>query len=263
MEKTIPPFNTYIIGDCRDYLPLFQDGQFELAITDPPYNIQKKTGLSSKRCGKGKGTLNRKKKQPFEMKDVKITFNDDWGQDFFKWVDSWFPELTRICQGIVLTPGCAELANWIIYRKPDYQIRIWHKPNAEGFNSHWEPILFYGKIKNIQLIRDVITLKIPKNQFTNTDQYPHPAYKPWDFWFYLFNKLKPESVLDPFLGTGTTIQAAEQLGIKYNGFEIKSEYESIIKKRRDIGIKAREKPQQKILNNFISPPVDTEVTKLP
>ena len=31
--------NSFICGDCMDYLPQFPDKYFELAIVDPPYGI--------------------------------------------------------------------------------------------------------------------------------------------------------------------------------------------------------------------------------
>ena len=38
-------------------------------------------------------------------------------------------------------------------------------------------------------------------------------------------------VLDPFLGSGTTLQACKELNIEGYGFEINSIYEQVIKKR--------------------------------
>lgn len=36
-DKGIPAWNSFINADCMDYLKLFPDNYFDLAIVDPPY----------------------------------------------------------------------------------------------------------------------------------------------------------------------------------------------------------------------------------
>ena len=43
--------NSFICGDCMDYLPQFPDKYFELAIVDPPYGIGE-DGSKNKTRGK-------------------------------------------------------------------------------------------------------------------------------------------------------------------------------------------------------------------
>jgi DNA modification methylase len=47
--------------------------------------------------------------------------------------------------------------------------------------------------------------------------------------------LKPKSVLDPFLGSGTTAEVCSQLKVSWLGFEIKVEYKADIEKRISFG----------------------------
>ena len=58
----------------------------------------------------------------------------------------------------------------------------------------------------------------------------HPHQKPIEVLAHLIGK-SPGSVFDPFLGSGTTLIAAEQLGRKCYGIEISPAYCDVIVKR--------------------------------
>jgi len=61
----------------------------------------------------------------------------------------------------------------------------------------------------------------------------HPTCKPLKLMSYLItlSTRENDTVLDPFLGSGTTAVACKMLGRKYIGFEISKEYYQIAKKR--------------------------------
>ena len=61
----------------------------------------------------------------------------------------------------------------------------------------------------------------------------HPSPKPLVFMKWLINRLseKKQIILDPFMGSGTTLVAAKELGRKAIGIEIEERYCEIAAKR--------------------------------
>ena len=62
----------------------------------------------------------------------------------------------------------------------------------------------------------------------------HPCPKPLKAWTWLLTKGSVESsdtILDPFMGSGTTLRAAKDLGRKAIGIEIEERYCEVAAKR--------------------------------
>ena len=78
-----------------------------------------------------------------------------------------------------------------------------------GFNA-WEPILVYGKPAG-RVPLDHYTL-VPRN-FSRGIEREHPCPKPIELWMWLLSMLcgEGQTVLDPFLGSGTTLRAAARI----------------------------------------------------
>ena len=65
------------------------------------------------------------------------------------------------------------------------------------------------------------------------------------------NYTKPISnIIDSFLGSGTTAQVCEELGIPWHGYEISEDYIPDIKKRIKQGIKMHSNKKIKKLSNY-------------
>jgi len=90
-----------------------------------------------------------------------------------------------------------------------------------GFNN-WEPILFYNMPA---LDNDVIS---EPNYHPDTG---HPTTKPVRLMTRLLNKMPPGTILDPFMGSGTTGVACVQTGRGFIGIEIDPGYFEIARKR--------------------------------
>ena len=73
----------------------------------------------------------------------------------------------------------------------------------------------------------------------------HPTCKPLKLMEYLIRLVKMpkwNKILDPFAGSGTTLVAAQRVGVECHGIEMNKDYVEIIKRRT--GIMADSKPQK-------------------
>jgi len=76
-------------------------------------------------------------------------------------------------------------------------------------------------------------LRVPSLKGISTEKIGHPSQKP----IALINQLiasssrRGDTILDPFLGSGTTAEAAQQLGRKWVGIELNPKYVEIAAKR--------------------------------
>jgi site-specific DNA-methyltransferase (adenine-specific) len=64
----------------------------------------------------------------------------------------------------------------------------------------------------------------------------HPNQKPIALMRWCIEKCPPGTVLDPYMGSGTTIRAAKDLGRKAIGIEIEERYCEIAAKRLAQGV---------------------------
>lgn len=207
------PWNQVIYQDClneENGIPTLEDKSIDLCLTDPCYNL----GFMGK--------------EGFKDRKGKIYYKDDFSSsEYWEFNKKWFKEVMRACKGLIFTPGTMNLYDWIIFQKPDYQLRIWYKKNAIGY-FHVDPILMYGKIERWNSLRDVIDIPINLKKEVKTI---HPCPKAFTVFYYILSQIKPESVLDPFIGSGTTAQACKALKIKWIGYEKMKYYEKDINKR--------------------------------
>jgi len=137
----------------------------------------------------------------------------------------WFYQLKG---PLIFTPG---IANMFFYPKPDW-VMCWYKPASTsrtryGFNC-WEPIYLYRTMSSTKS-PDVIVQPVSKQ----LEAEGHPTPKPYKLFcdlikqYSIYNNL----VIDPFLGSGTTLRAAKDLQRKSIGIEIEEKYCEIAAKR--------------------------------
>ena len=181
-------------GDCREILP--QLDIFDLVLTDPPYGVA--------------------------IEDI-------------QWRDTQETMKELICEalplirnsGIVtlLTPGNG---NQYKYPEPNWTL-CWAIPAAITLGSwgwcSWQPILAYG---NDPYLRDGLGAQ-PDMYICNeaSEVNGHPCPKPLSVWKWLLKRgasRATDRILDPFLGSGTTLRAAKDLGHEAVGIEISEKY---------------------------------------
>lgn len=209
--------STIYHGDCREILPLLEP--VDLVLTDPPYGVN----FSGKVT---KHTVNTKGYESI-VDDSSIV------------VDVVLRAL-NICKTlssrIVITPGSR---NMFKYPEPDCVGAIYYPAGAGlgrwGFTC-WQPIFYYGKDPYISK-----RLGSRPDSFSTTisaEKNGHPCPKPIQTMKWLVNKasFQKETILDPFMGSGTTLRAAKDLGRKAVGIEIEEKYCEIAVKRLRQGV---------------------------
>lgn len=101
---------------------------------------------------------------------------------------------------------------------------IWYKPDAPPSMSSVE-MAWTNRDRNTRLISHSIGA-------TNGERLGHPTQKPLMVMLWTLRQF-PEAkfILDPFMGSGTTLRAAKDLGRKAIGIEIEEKYCEIAAKR--------------------------------
>jgi hypothetical protein len=193
-------------GDNREILP--QLGIFDLILTDPPYGV----GLEYSR-----------------WKDTQANLK--------RLIKTSFPLIRRSAPVVLLTPGNG---NQYKYPEPDWTL-AWVVPaavtrGAWGFCS-WQPILAYGKDPYLREGAGARPDIIICNEASDVNGHPCP--KPDTVWKWLVKRgasRATDRILDPFLGSGTTLVVAKELGHSAVGIELEEAYCEIAAKRLSQGV---------------------------
>jgi len=183
-------------GDCREILPNLP--KVDLVLTDPPYGIdymQRTTG--------------------------KKIIGD---RDIFK-----FTYLKKHCESLIV---------WGANYANDCPIGgrlVWVKRSVENTKpktySDGE-IAYISSINQVKVIRHISDGCIREGEDHGIVRY-HPNQKPIEVmrWCIQLVKPEPQTILDPFMGSGTTLRAAKDLGRKAIGIEIEEKYCEVAAKR--------------------------------
>lgn len=197
---------TLYCADARDVLPLID--RADLLLTDPPYGIEGGRGANRAR-GKGNYLM-----QSWEdTKEYRNTV-----------VLPIIKECLAKVQRGIITPG---YKNMTAYPEPA-DVGCLYSPASLGrgewgFNT-FSPILYYGRDPR----RGKGSWPTGKQvTFERRSIDWHPCPKPLEVWEWLMAKgsVDPQDVvLDPFVGSGTTLVAAQHLGRRAIGIEIEEQY---------------------------------------
>ena len=216
---------TLYCGDCLEVLPTI--GGVDHVISDPPYS--EKTHIGA-RTGGGQ--------------EILIDFSSVTDADFLR-----------------IAKSCVEAANrWVIMtcdwrhaahaerEMPDEFIRagVWVKPNGmpqytgDRPATGWEAvaILHRSGRKRWNGGGSHAVWIVPKVHGN------HPTEKPLELvgrWLEQFTD-KGESILDPFMGSGTTGVAALKLGRNFIGIEIEPKYFDIARRRIEAAASVIQQP---------------------
>lgn len=192
-------------GDCREILPSLKA---DVVVTDPPY------GIRAARRGSG-GTQN----------GAALAPSRDYGD--MDWDDK---PIDSALLGAILS--CAPFAGVFggnYYALPPSRgWLIWDKDNGSNHYSDCE-LMWTNLDAPARRLRYRWHGMLQEPGFKE-DRW-HPTQKPLAVMLWILRRFPDGLVLDPFMGSGTTLVAAKQLGRQAIGIEIEERYCEIAVKR--------------------------------
>lgn len=196
-------------GDCREVLPSLSA---DAMVTDPPFGISW-----------GRATWSDSPEHYGELMQWLVSESQ-------RGVSGW-------CFVFQAMPNCGRFHEWFpegwrIFAacKNFAQIRptdIWHS---------WDPVVFWNNGEK----RGERTPNAPNRDYfvgnvagVFGERIDHPSPKPTDTMKHIVSLAVPQggTVIDPFAGSGTTLLAAKECGVKAIGVEIEERYCEIAAKR--------------------------------
>jgi DNA modification methylase len=212
--------------DCLDYLKTLADNSIDLIITDPPYEIHTSGG----------GMYKAKDKRYIkELNGLKNGFAPEV-----------LDELVRIMKKINIYIFCSQkqilplLKYFVEEKKCNYNILTWHKSNpipacGNKYITDTEYILFFRErgVKIYGSASTKLTYFITPLNTKDKKLYNHPTCKPVSILENLVvnSSCEGDTILDPFMGSGSTGVACVKHGRKFIGIEKIAEYCEVAKER--------------------------------
>ncbi len=177
--------------DCLEDMKLMQDNEFDLAIVDPPYGLE--------RFKKGGSVVNKYGDE-----------NKHWNN--IKPKKEYFTELFRISKNQIIWG-----ANNFNLPTSEYFV-IWQKGNALDFSFAMVEMAWTNIKKPAKLFKHL--------HVQNKDKRIHPTQKPVKLYEWLLMNYAKEGykILDTHLGSGSIAIACHNLGYDLEGYELDKEY---------------------------------------
>jgi len=206
-----------IQGDCLEVMKEIPDKSVDLVLTDPPYGMSFKSNYR-------------------EEKYKEIINDSD-----LSWLDYFVNEIYRVTKENTAHYVFCSFHNIDLFKQAlekKFTIKnllVWEKNNTgmgdltADFASKTEFIWFIQKGR-----REIIGSRDP-NIFTarKTGNNFHPTEKPIDLMEYLLSKFSnsEDTILDPFMGAGSTGIACKLSKRKFIGIELDQDYFKIAQDR--------------------------------
>jgi site-specific DNA-methyltransferase (adenine-specific) len=216
-------------ADCRDILPLLP--KVDLVLTDPPYA----SGARRDAEKQVRGAM------------LRSLEDEDWftHDSMTTWGFSWFlrsvltdmrPQLIEGAHVYLFTDWRQAPNVYGMLEATGYRVNqclVWDKRHY-GMGTYWrnqhENIVFASKgMPNGMLDRGMGSVLTESG--VSPDARVHPTEKPPTLLQKIVQAVPGQLILDPFMGSGTTLRAAKDLGRKAIGIEIEEKYCEIAAKR--------------------------------
>lgn len=240
-------------GDCQEILKNIPDKSVDLVVTDPPYEFIATSGAGAFGNKRGKAGLGR-------------DYHDEYASVYYEKTDlgkrkkTNLGDLDHICKGFdfsILDECCRVMKKINIYvwcskaqvrKLLDYfedkgcfiDILTWHKtnpiPTCHGTYLNDTEYCIFAREKGVKVYgtyKSKFKYYVTPLNVSDKKLYGHPTIKPLSIIENLIinSSNENDTVLDCFMGSGTTGVACNNLGRNFIGIEIDKEYFEISKKR--------------------------------
>jgi len=204
------PINTIVCGDCLTILKTMPDKCVDLIFYDPPYNIKKEYD----------------------------GYNDDLSEPAY---EAWMRDIARECErvsinGVVVYIG-GKLTRLFGNIYPESHLIIVEKRAAGVFAGNYmlQYHSMYSTATPILKCKDLWNdVRLPgEGYFFKENRYDHPGLTGLEFTQKIISTFTKEgdTVLDPFVGSGTTAVACIKTQRNYIGIEQSEKYCATARKR--------------------------------
>lgn len=204
------------LGDCLEYLKTLDVGSIDAVVTDPPYGMKWNTD-STRFCGGMSGACRYKGQGRSDWNAVK---GDDAPFDPSPWLD--FPKVAM--WGV----------NHYAARLPAGTTLVWIKKADHLFGTFLSDAEIGWMKGGHGVYCHRLNFATPTRRYEGGGQAAHPTQKPIGLMAWCLKKLRVEpgdTVLDPFMGSGTTGVACVKAGVNFIGCEIDPSYFAVAKRR--------------------------------
>ena len=189
MKKEIIGNCIMIHGDCAEVMP--ELGHFDALITDPPYGLGKKLSGGMKRSPNWK----------------KLTALIDWDDR---------PPHELVLQAIEKADRAIVWGGNYFTLPPSRMFLVWDKGGGLRGRTFAECEQAWCSWDDNARIREIM----PPTHTRREPQKVHPTQKPIELMEWCIDLMgRPQTILDPFAGSGTTGVAAVKFGCHFTGIE--------------------------------------------
>ncbi len=222
--------NKIICGDCIEIMKTIPQKSIDLIVTSPPYNIKNSSGNGMKdgRGGKWKNAA---------LVNGYSDHSDSMPHDeYVIWQRNCLTQMLKLLtdDGAIFYNHKRRVQNGLLQDRQDIvdgfpvrQIIIWKRKGGINFNAGY----FLPTYEVIYLIAKPGFKLVPKAnaygdvwEFSQEMNNPHPAPFPVALIDRIISSTYAKTVLDPFMGSGTTAISALNNEREYVGIDSSPEY---------------------------------------
>ena len=201
--------DTVTCADCREWLPTLPDGSVDAIITDPPYGVAERTMRRTNRRGKA-----------CSGNDFPPIIGDDRPFD---------PTHLLVFPRLVLW-GANYFAQ-VLPRSSSWL--VWDKRDGVSSDDNADCEIAWSNLGGPARIFRHLWKGMIKASERNCRRV-HPTQKPVALMKWVIERcqLEPGSVIcDPYCGSGTTLVAAKDMGMRFLGCELDPHYCDVARRR--------------------------------